>query len=94
MKIFTKRFISTARSLSKSNLTQSGTEPSARTGAGAGAGPVGPTAGENRGTAPAGEGARRSNGSYGLSEMSPGNRGSSHLKGKGWTMITADADSD
>ncbi|KAJ5676034.1 hypothetical protein N7462_008931 [Penicillium macrosclerotiorum] len=37
---------------------------------------------------------RAMNASYALSEMSPGTRGSLHLKGKGWTMITADHDKD
>lgn len=40
------------------------------------------------------EGAHRSNGSYGLSELGPASRESPHLKGKGWTIISADAESD
>ncbi|KAJ5383729.1 hypothetical protein N7517_001640 [Penicillium concentricum] len=90
VKYFTKGVISTARSISKSNLTQSGTGALSQVDAGE-AGLIG---GENKVTVTAGDAPRHSNGNYALTDMSPNNRGSSHLKGKGWTMISAETDRD
>lgn len=90
LKTCTKGFISTARSLSRSNLTYSGT----RTLSKGDAGTTGSNSAAKRMTGLRVEGAHRSNGSYGLSELGPENRESPHLKGKGWTIISTDAESD
>ncbi|KAJ5506517.1 hypothetical protein N7453_005474 [Penicillium expansum] len=90
VKYFTKGVVSTARSLSKSNLTQSETGVLSRVDTG----PAGLIVADNNVTDIAGDVSRGSNGNYGLTDMSPNNRGSLHLKGKGWTMINAEVDSD
>ncbi|KAJ5513357.1 hypothetical protein N7463_002909 [Penicillium fimorum] len=90
VKFFTKGVVSTARSLSKSNLTKSGTGALSQVDAGE----VGLIDGENKVTVTAGDAPRHSNGNYALADMSPNNRGSSHLKGKGWTMISTETDRD
>ena len=90
VKYFTKGVVSTARSLSKSNLTQSETGVLSRVDTG----PADLVVADNNVTDIAGDVSRRSNGNYGLADMSPNNRGSLHLKGKGWTMINAEVDSD
>ncbi|OQE46527.1 hypothetical protein PENCOP_c001G05758 [Penicillium coprophilum] len=88
VKIFTKGVVSTARSLSKSNLTQSGTAALSQVDAGE----AGLICGENKVTITAGDSRRHSNGNYAMGDMNPNNRGSSHLKGKGWTMISTETD--
>ncbi|KAJ5835761.1 hypothetical protein N7447_001787 [Penicillium robsamsonii] len=90
IKHFTKGVVSAALSLSKSNLTQSGAGALSQVDAGE-AGLIG---GESKVTITAGDVPRHSNGNYALTDMSPSNRGSSHLKGKGWTMISAETDRD
>ncbi|CEJ57171.1 hypothetical protein PMG11_05876 [Penicillium brasilianum] len=90
VKTCTKGFISTARSLSKSNFTQSGTRTFSKGDAGA----TGSNTAENKMTGLRADGAHRSNGSYGLSELGPGGREIPHMKGKGWTIISADGESD
>jgi hypothetical protein len=89
VKFFAKGLVSTTRSLSRSNRTRSGTGVLSRRDADM----AGSTSTENR-TVTAGDAPRRSNESYGLVEMSPNNRGNSHMKGKGWIVMNADADSD
>ncbi|KAJ5959497.1 uncharacterized protein N7479_006647 [Penicillium vulpinum] len=88
IKFFTKGLVSTARSLSKSNLTQSGTGALSQVDAGE----AGLIHGDNKVTITAGNAPRHSNGNYAMTDMSPNNRGSSHLKGKGWTMISTETD--
>ncbi|KAJ5452972.1 hypothetical protein N7445_001155 [Penicillium cf. griseofulvum] len=88
IKHFTKGLASTARSLSKSNLTQSGTGVISHVDAGE-AGLIG---GDHKVTITAGEAPHHSDGNYSLADMSPNNRGSLHLKAKGWTMISAETD--
>jgi hypothetical protein len=90
VKTCTKGFISTARSLSRSNLTHSGTQNLSKGDAGG----TGSNSAAKRMMGLRVEGTHRSNGSYGLSEMGPGSRESPHLKGKGWTIISADVESD
>jgi hypothetical protein len=90
VKTCTKGFISTARFLSRSNLTQSGTRALSKGDAGG----TGSNSAAKRMTGLLVEGAHRSNGSYGLSELGPGSRESPRLKGKGWTIISTDAESD
>lgn len=89
VKFFAKGLVSTTRSLSRSNWTRSGTGVLSRRDADM----AGSTSTENR-TVTAGDAPRRSNESYGLVEMSPNHRGNSHMKGKGWIVMNADADSD
>lgn len=89
VKTCTQGFISTARSLSKSNPSQSGAAALSRSDAARGA-----VGGADETTVSAGEQAPHGNRRYELSELSPGARGSSHLKGKGWTIITTDAESE
>lgn len=83
LKACTSAFVSTVRSSSKFN-TQSGTGRNT-------AGRVSPLKSTN---AEGGlEGTGESN--FALEQVGPGNRGSrSHVKGRGWTMIGADNDSD
>jgi hypothetical protein len=89
VKICTRGLVSTAKSLTKSNLTQSEGKVLSRTDA--------TTRSMNGGSnitikTDLVHAHRASNASFALEDMSP--RGSSHLKGKGWTMISADRDSD
>ncbi|KAJ5639526.1 uncharacterized protein N7484_007388 [Penicillium longicatenatum] len=89
VKICTRGLVSTAKSLTKSNLTQSEGKGLSRTDA--------TTRSVNGGSnitvqIDHARAHRASNASFALEDMSP--RGSSHLKGKGWTMISADRDSD
>lgn len=89
VKICTRGLVSTAKSLSKSNLTQSESRVLSRTDATTRSINV-----ESSITIKT-DGAhahRASCESFALGDMSP--RASSHLKGKGWTMISAERDSD
>lgn len=90
VKACTRGFISTAHSLSKSNLTQSVTRAFSSGDAGA----TGSNSAGKRMTGLQVEGTHRSNGSYEFSDLGPASRESPHLKGKGWTVISTDAESD
>ncbi|KAJ5087126.1 hypothetical protein N7456_010742 [Penicillium angulare] len=90
VRICTRRLVSTARTFSKSNPTQSESTALSRGNAGA-ARSINVEESITVETE-VGNGPRASVASYTLSEMSP--RGSSHLKGKGWTMISTDCDHD
>ncbi|KAJ5769123.1 hypothetical protein N7520_003682 [Penicillium odoratum] len=89
IKICTKGLVSTAKSISKSNLTQSEERVLSRTRV-----TTHSINAENNFNASTNSARRASNGDYVLEEMNPGHRGSSHLKGKGWTVISAEHDSD
>ncbi|KAJ5797892.1 uncharacterized protein N7503_007188 [Penicillium pulvis] len=84
VKICTRSLVSTAKSLSKSNLTQSGSRVFSRNAATSRSINV-----ENSITIDTDDAHahRASSASFALENMSP--LSSSHLKGKGWTMITA-----
>ncbi|KAJ5623103.1 hypothetical protein N7490_011708 [Penicillium lividum] len=89
IRICTNRLVFTAKSITMSNLTQSEKRVLSRTRV-----TTHSINAENTFNASTDDERRASNEDYVSEEMNPGHRGSSHMKGKGWTVISAEHDSD